>query len=250
MFDFPLNFAIVDVIVEHAPATKLGKALSRDFLFPRPDLLVTFLDNHDTPRLASSPGVSPARHRLAAAFLLTTRGIPQLTWGDEIGMPGHRTTARNPRRMARGCPRRLRLARSHARRAGDVRGVPVAARPPQVEPHCVAARRWNCPLRMAICAYPPPGRRRHRPRGAQFRPGRRRGPCSPRSHSRPPRHSIRSLATGRVRVGPTAVEVAIPGEAAAMFRLKYRPVSDRPTTGTAGRSPRPSAGPGKRDRPS
>jgi len=34
-------------------------------------------------------GVGPARYRLAIAFLLTTRGIPQMTWGDEIGLPGH-----------------------------------------------------------------------------------------------------------------------------------------------------------------
>jgi glycosidase len=33
--------------------------------------------------------VTPARLRLAAAFLLTTRGIPQMTWGDEVGLPGH-----------------------------------------------------------------------------------------------------------------------------------------------------------------
>ena len=52
-------------------------------------MLVTFLDNHDTPRLAAVPGVTPARLRVAAAFLLTTRGIQQLTWGDEIGLPGH-----------------------------------------------------------------------------------------------------------------------------------------------------------------
>ena len=89
VFDFPLNAALVDVVARKASATKLGKALSRDFLYPRPDLLMTFLDNHDTPRLASMPGVTPARFRLAAAFLMTTRGIPQLTWGDEIGLPGH-----------------------------------------------------------------------------------------------------------------------------------------------------------------
>lgn len=89
LFDFPLNLALVDVVANKGSAKKLAKALSRDFLYPRPDLLVTFLDNHDTPRLASLPGVTPSRYRLAAAFLMTTRGIPQLTWGDEIGLPGH-----------------------------------------------------------------------------------------------------------------------------------------------------------------
>jgi neopullulanase len=89
LFDFPLNLALVDVTSNKASAAKLGKALSRDFLYPHPEWLVTFLDNHDTHRLASAPNVTPARHRLAAAFLLTSRGIPQLSWGDEIGLGGH-----------------------------------------------------------------------------------------------------------------------------------------------------------------
>jgi glycosidase len=89
VFDFPLYQAATAVFAGKAPASALAQALRRDGLYPRPDLLVTFLDNHDTPRLAAVEGVTPARLRLAAAFLLTTRGIPQLTWGDEIGLPGH-----------------------------------------------------------------------------------------------------------------------------------------------------------------
>jgi neopullulanase len=89
VFDFPLNQAAATVFSGRAPASLLAQALRRDGLYPRPDLLVTFLDNHDTPRFASLPGVTPARLRLAATFLLTTRGIPQITWGDEIGLPGH-----------------------------------------------------------------------------------------------------------------------------------------------------------------
>jgi neopullulanase len=89
VFDFPLNQAAIMAFSGRAPATVLAQALGRDGLYPRSDLLVTFLDNHDTPRFAALPGVTPERLRLAAAFLLTTRGIPQLTWGDEIGLPGH-----------------------------------------------------------------------------------------------------------------------------------------------------------------
>jgi glycosidase len=88
VFDFPLHAAIVQVFSGRAPATRLSTVFSRDGLYPRADRLVTFLDNHDTPRLAASAGVSPARYRAAVAFLLTTRGIPQMTWGDEIGLPG------------------------------------------------------------------------------------------------------------------------------------------------------------------
>jgi glycosidase len=89
VFDFPLYAAATAVFSGKAPASALAQALRRDGLYPRPELLVTFLDNHDTPRLAGVPGVTPARLRLAVAFLLTTRGIPQMTWGDEIGQSGH-----------------------------------------------------------------------------------------------------------------------------------------------------------------
>jgi glycosidase len=89
VFDFPLYHAATAVFSGRAPAKLLAQVLGRDALYPRPDLLVTFLDNHDTPRLAGAPGITPARLRLAITFLLTTRGIPQITWGDEIGMPGH-----------------------------------------------------------------------------------------------------------------------------------------------------------------
>ncbi len=89
VFDFPLQQALQQVATGGAPAKALGQVLARDGLFPRPDRLVTFLDNHDMPRFAGLTGVDAARQELAATFLLTTRGIPQLTWGNEIGLLGH-----------------------------------------------------------------------------------------------------------------------------------------------------------------
>jgi neopullulanase len=89
VFDFPLYHSAAAVFSGRAPARVLAESLRRDGLFPHPELLVTFLDNHDTPRLADVPGVTTKRLMMAVAFLLTTRGIPQITWGDELGLPGH-----------------------------------------------------------------------------------------------------------------------------------------------------------------
>ena len=89
LFDFPLYQAIVEVFAGKRPVSRLAQVLARDGLYPRPDRLVTFLDNHDTVRLAGMPGMTPGRYRAAIAFLLTCRGVPQMTWGDELGMPGH-----------------------------------------------------------------------------------------------------------------------------------------------------------------
>ena len=47
-----------------------------------------FLGNHDVPRFASASGSSAARLELAQSIVLTMRGIPQLYYGDEIGMTG------------------------------------------------------------------------------------------------------------------------------------------------------------------
>jgi len=88
VFDYPLFFAIRDVLRGQAPAGRIADVLRQDQLYPHPDWLVPFFANHDVPRLSGeTPG---AAEKLLAAFalLLTLRGIPELYYGDEIGMPG------------------------------------------------------------------------------------------------------------------------------------------------------------------
>jgi glycosidase len=62
--------------------------LQSDWLYVHPDTLVTFFANHDVPRFAGDEGSSPAKLKLAFGLTLTLRGIPELYYGDEIGMPG------------------------------------------------------------------------------------------------------------------------------------------------------------------
>ena len=63
-------------------------SLRQDSLYPRPDVLVPFFANHDVPRFASAGGSSAAKLKLAFGLTLTLRGIPEIYYGDEIGMPG------------------------------------------------------------------------------------------------------------------------------------------------------------------
>ena len=49
---------------------------------------MTLLGGHDDGRFMSEPGATIAGLKLANAFLLTTRGVPQLYYGDEIAMTG------------------------------------------------------------------------------------------------------------------------------------------------------------------
>lgn len=62
--------------------------LAMDFLFPDPQNILTFLDNHDTDRfLLEQPGNLDS-WKQAVTFLLTSRGIPQIYYGTELLMSG------------------------------------------------------------------------------------------------------------------------------------------------------------------
>jgi glycosidase len=88
LFDYPMYFVLRDVLLNGAPVGRIADVLQHDALYPRPDELVTFFGNHDVTRFATEKGSSAAKLKLAFALTLTLRGIPQLYYGDEIGMPG------------------------------------------------------------------------------------------------------------------------------------------------------------------
>jgi neopullulanase len=83
-----MYFALRDVLLNGAPVGRLADVLRHDALYPQPDELVTFFGNHDVPRFASAEGSSAAKLKLAFGLTLTLRGIPELYYGDEIGMAG------------------------------------------------------------------------------------------------------------------------------------------------------------------
>jgi glycosidase len=87
-FDFPLCFALRDVIAHDHPMTELEKVLGQDSLYPHPERLVTFIGNHDTTRFLTEATGSIAKLKLALGLLVTLRGMPQIYSGDEIGMDG------------------------------------------------------------------------------------------------------------------------------------------------------------------
>jgi glycosidase len=88
VFDFPMFFTLRDVLLKNAPAGRIADVLRHDFLYLHPEMLVLFFANHDVPRFASAEGSSPAKLRLAFGLTLMLRGIPEIYYGDEIGMQG------------------------------------------------------------------------------------------------------------------------------------------------------------------
>ncbi|MGB8030413.1 MAG: alpha-amylase family glycosyl hydrolase [Terracidiphilus sp.] len=87
-FDFPVYFALRDVLAHDNPMTELATVLRQDALYPHPERLVPFIGNHDTSRFFTEAGGSVPRQKLALGLLATLRGMPQLYSGDEIGMEG------------------------------------------------------------------------------------------------------------------------------------------------------------------
>ncbi len=71
--------------------SKLYNLLSQDFLYPEPFRNVIFLDNHDMTRFFTQTGSNLDNYKMGLAFIMTTRGIPQLYYGTEIVMEGDKS---------------------------------------------------------------------------------------------------------------------------------------------------------------
>ncbi len=62
--------------------------LTQDRIYPNANDLVTFLDNHDTPRFLTAMGEDTRKLKMGLAALLTLRGVPQIYYGTEILLTG------------------------------------------------------------------------------------------------------------------------------------------------------------------
>lgn len=90
--DFQTLWGITDALTKDFGWTdgvnKLYTALSQDFLYKDPMRNVIFFDNHDINRFYSVVGEDLTKYKTAINWVLTCRGIPQLYYGNEIGMTG------------------------------------------------------------------------------------------------------------------------------------------------------------------
>jgi glycosidase len=108
IFDFPLCGQILGSLVYDEPMTKLARprlqpdevrgVLDNERPYTNANRLVTLLDNHDLARRVTTEILDRWGHwdrdrartilKLCLSLLLTTRGIPQIYYGTEIGMEG------------------------------------------------------------------------------------------------------------------------------------------------------------------
>ncbi len=67
----------------------LGEVFAQDNAYPHPELLATFIDNHDVSRFLTEAGEhGEEKLKLALALIFTVRGIPTVLYGTESGMEG------------------------------------------------------------------------------------------------------------------------------------------------------------------
>jgi neopullulanase len=92
--DFVMNDALAVCFNEQGNGwneqgmSRLYNAISKDYLFANPSNLFIFAENHDTQRYNNTLKGDLAKYKMAMSFLMTTRGIPQIYYGTEIGMTG------------------------------------------------------------------------------------------------------------------------------------------------------------------
>ena len=95
VMDFTLYDAIRLMFAEKQQNWNRGMArayenYANDFLYTNPQNIMVFAGNHDVSRIRSVLGDDFNKYRMALCLVLCGRGIPQLYYGDEIGMSGHK----------------------------------------------------------------------------------------------------------------------------------------------------------------
>lgn len=89
MMDFPLQTGLIKSLLQQKnpwdPAwLPVYAALTNDFLYPDPDHLVIFADNHDMSRIFTQVKEDFTAWKQALVYLATMRGIPQIYYGTEF----------------------------------------------------------------------------------------------------------------------------------------------------------------------
>jgi len=88
VFDFNLWKTSTDVFTGKKPARALRDVLKYDGLYGNINNIALLTSNHDVDRFMSLPDATQEGAMMHIAFTLSSRGIPQIYYGDEIGMAG------------------------------------------------------------------------------------------------------------------------------------------------------------------
>ena len=94
VMDFPLGNVFQQAFTEkegwNEGLARFYMHFALDFAYPRTDLIMNFLDNHDIDRYSEVVNQDVRVYKMALAMLATVRGYPQLYYGNEIMLGGVR----------------------------------------------------------------------------------------------------------------------------------------------------------------
>ena len=95
VMDFTLHNAIMQMFSEDEQGWDKGmlrayENFANDFLYPDINNMFVFAGNHDTNRINEIYGSDIKVYKMILTLIATVRGIPQVYYGDEIGMVGNK----------------------------------------------------------------------------------------------------------------------------------------------------------------
>jgi len=87
--DFGLRDDYYDFLKGRSNLHSIYNVIAMDFLYKNPNDLLVFADNHDLARAMFNSDGNTDKVKLVFTHMLTSRGIPQILYGTEIGMVGN-----------------------------------------------------------------------------------------------------------------------------------------------------------------
>lgn len=88
LYDFGVFYPLRNAFAQGRPIREISQMFAKDWIYPNPRVLTTFLGVHDMPRFMDEKGATTEGLKLAQTLIMTSRGTPLLYYGDEIAMPG------------------------------------------------------------------------------------------------------------------------------------------------------------------
>lgn len=94
VMDFPLGNVFQQAFTEkdgwNEGMARFYMHFALDFAYPRTDMIMNFIDNHDIDRYSEVVNKDVRMYKMALAMLTTVRGYPQIYYGNEIMLGGNR----------------------------------------------------------------------------------------------------------------------------------------------------------------
>ncbi|MBC7846738.1 MAG: glycoside hydrolase family 13 protein [Flavobacterium sp.] len=94
VMDFILSDALLTIFNEdgnwETGMIRIYNNFTNDFLYPNPNNLLIFAENHDTHRVNHVYLNDIRKYKMVMALIATVRGTPQLYYGSEVGMAGNK----------------------------------------------------------------------------------------------------------------------------------------------------------------